>query len=93
MKARVALDEDPGGQLIIRREGTRTAFLVQDLPPWSFSADASPAAWVADSRRRVELENSVSARVEGDRTRWLTSPAASPPSSAATQLQIRAEGT
>ncbi len=50
MKARGALYEDPGGQLIIRRDGTRSAFLVLDFPPWSFSADASPAA-VADSRR------------------------------------------
>ncbi len=93
MKARVALCEDPGGQLIIRRKDTRIAFLVLDASPGSFSADASPAAGVADSRRRVELESSVSAGVEGDRKRWLTSTAATPPSSAAAQLQIWVEGT
>jgi hypothetical protein len=33
VKARVAQYEDPGGQLIIRREGTRIAFVVLDSPP------------------------------------------------------------
>ncbi|MDQ6901313.1 MAG: hypothetical protein M3072_17755 [Candidatus Dormibacteraeota bacterium] len=42
MKARVALDEDPGGQLIIRREGTRIAFVVLDFPRGSFTAAAAP---------------------------------------------------
>jgi hypothetical protein len=44
VKARVALDEDPGGQLIIRREGTRVAFVVPDFPPGSFSGDAAQLA-------------------------------------------------
>jgi hypothetical protein len=41
VKARVAQYEDPGGQLIIRREGTRIAFVVLDPPPGSFSATAA----------------------------------------------------
>ncbi len=40
----MALDEDPGGQLIIRRKGTRIAFVIPDSPPGSFSADAAQLA-------------------------------------------------
>ena len=36
MKARVALYEEPGGRLIIRGEGSPTAFLILDFLPGSF---------------------------------------------------------
>ncbi|MDQ6900838.1 MAG: hypothetical protein M3072_15275 [Candidatus Dormibacteraeota bacterium] len=94
MKARVVLYEDPGGPLIIRREGTRTAFLILNSPPWSFSAEYLQRRWPTRDGR-VVLESSVSARAEGphgmadlDSVRAATSPSA-----AAAQLQIWVEGT
>jgi hypothetical protein len=43
VKARVALYEDPGGQLIIRREGIRMAFMVPDSPPRELLRDRGAA--------------------------------------------------
>ena len=40
MITRVALYEEPGGHLIIRRDGSPVAFIVLDFLAASFSADA-----------------------------------------------------
>jgi hypothetical protein len=56
VKARVALDQDPGGQLIIGRPDTRNAFVVLDSLPVSLSADVAQLAadetehWAAAKR-------------------------------------------
>jgi hypothetical protein len=56
----VALYEEPGGRLIIRGEGSPTAFLILDFLPGSFSADAAQLAagevehW---GDRKTSLEN------------------------------------
>jgi hypothetical protein len=64
VKARVALYEDPGEQLIIRREATRIAFVVLDFPSGSFSATAAQLAadetehWCAAKRGSREGSSS-----------------------------------
>jgi hypothetical protein len=53
MKTRVALYEEPGGQMIIRRDGSPKAFILLDSPAGNFASDAAELATSDSFGRRT----------------------------------------
>ena len=64
MKIRVALYEEPGGQMIIRRDGSPEAFILLDSPAGDFASDAAELATsevALEAYRYFEMRGKTSA--------------------------------
>ncbi len=93
MKTRVALYEEPGGQMIIRRDGSPEAFILLDSPAGNFASDAAELATTTalvaargrsifvSFRRFAGRTAPVSSSLSGRRARYSSSasPAAAAP--------------